>query len=141
MADTPHLGATGAVGAEGGRTVRVPGAERQQAARLNDLTTVGTAATGHTVPVDWANLHASGTAEPAPVPGLQIDGCFPAATGLNPHHGWDHDAQFVLRLPDEWNGGLVVTGAPGIRRQYATDRLICDGVLTAGYAYAATDKG
>ncbi|NUP32939.1 MAG: tannase/feruloyl esterase family alpha/beta hydrolase, partial [Streptomycetaceae bacterium] len=68
-------------------------------------------------------------------------GYFPAETRLNPNHGWDHYAQIVLRFPDAWNGKLVVTAAPGIRRQYATDRLISDGALAAGYAYAATDKG
>lgn len=32
-------------------------------------------------------------------------------------------------------------GAPGTRRQYATDTAISDQVLALGYAYAATDKG
>jgi Tannase and feruloyl esterase/3HB-oligomer hydrolase (3HBOH) len=119
----------------------VPGAQEQRAERLADLTTAATPATGHTVAEDWANLHAADTADPASVPGVQIDGYFPSATGFNPHHGWNHDAQFVIRLPDAWNGGLVVTAAPGVRRQYATDRLIGDWALAAGYAYAATDKG
>jgi hypothetical protein len=122
---------------------KVPAAEHQVTARLPDLTTAGTARSGHTVPADWAGLHASSVpryAGPA-VPGLQIDGFFPAPTRLNTHHGWDHDAQFVLRLPDDWNGGLVVTGAPGVRRQYATDVVIGDRILARGYAYAATDKG
>jgi len=47
----------------------------------------------------------------------------------------------VLRLPDRWNGGLVVSGTPGNRRQYANDRAIADHVLALGYAFAATDKG
>jgi len=57
------------------------------------------------------------------------------------HHGWNHDSQFVLRLPEKWNGGLVVTGAPGVRRQYANDYAISDWLLARGYAFAATDKG
>jgi dienelactone hydrolase len=121
---------------------RVPGVAHQVAARLADLTTTGTARTGHTVPTDWEGLHASSAARSyGPVPGLQIDGFFPAATRLNTHHDWDHDAQFVLRLPEDWNGKLVVTGAPGVRRQYATDVVIGDRMLAHGYAYAATDKG
>ena len=48
---------------------------------------------------------------------------------------------FSVWLPDEWNGGLVVTGSPGSRRQYANDRAIADFVLSKGYAFAATDKG
>jgi hypothetical protein len=46
-----------------------------------------------------------------------------------------------VRLPNRWNGGLVVSGSPGVRRQYANDRAIGDQVLAAGYAFAATDKG
>ncbi len=47
----------------------------------------------------------------------------------------------MIRLPDRWNGGLVVAGTPGNREQYANDRAIADRVLSRGYAYAATDKG
>ena len=119
----------------------VPGAERQQAACLADLTTAGTVATGHTVPADYAGLTAAGTANPSGVPGIQVDGYFPDTSTGNANHGWNHDSQFVLRLPDRWNGGLVITGAPGVRRQYANDLAISDWVLARGYAFAATDKG
>lgn len=47
----------------------------------------------------------------------------------------------MIRLPDKRNGGLVVSGAPGVRAQYANDFLISDWVLARGYAFAATDKG
>jgi hypothetical protein len=75
------------------------------------------------------------------VPGIQVDGYFPDSSTGNTNNGWNHDAQFVLRLPDNWNGGLVVSGSPGNRRQYANDRAIADFVLARGYAFAATDKG
>src|SRR5207237_8530574 len=78
---------------------------------------------------------------PGPVPGIQIDGYFADSSTTNTTHGWFHDAQFVIRLPHQWNGKLVVTGAPGVRKQYATDYLISDWVLARGYAFAATDKG
>ncbi|MFC9392802.1 tannase/feruloyl esterase family alpha/beta hydrolase [Streptomyces sp. NPDC057027] len=121
--------------------VQVPGAERQQSACLDDLTTTGLAGTPYTDMVDQAGLAAKATRNPSGVPGVQIDGYFPDDSRLNATHGWAHDAQFVMRLPDHWNGGLVVTGSPGSRRQYSTDALISDQVLARGFAYAATDKG
>ncbi|MEV4473326.1 tannase/feruloyl esterase family alpha/beta hydrolase [Nonomuraea sp. NPDC049504] len=121
--------------------LRVPGAQHQVAACLDDLTTAGTLASGHTDQADWQGLHAAGTRNPSGVPGIQIDGYFADTSTANPTHGWNHDAQFVIRLPERWNGGLVVAGAPGNRRQYANDYTIADFVLAKGYAYASTDKG
>ncbi|GGP93599.1 tannase/feruloyl esterase family alpha/beta hydrolase [Streptomyces roseolilacinus] len=121
--------------------VRVPGAEHQRAACLDELTTAGTVASGHTDTADWAGLTPKDLAVPSGVPGIQIDGYFPDSSTTNTNHGWNHDAQFVVRLPDRWNGGLVVAGTPGNREQYANDRAIADWVLARGYAYAATDKG
>ncbi|MFR9675173.1 tannase/feruloyl esterase family alpha/beta hydrolase [Streptomyces sp. TR02-1] len=121
--------------------IGVPGAAHQEASCLAELTTAGTVDSGHTVAGDWAGLTAAGAPVPEGVPGIQIDGYFPDSSAGNTHHGWDHDSQFVIRLPDDWNGGLVVTGAPGVRGQYANDRAIADHVLAAGYAFASTDKG
>src|SRR3569833_2406325 len=121
--------------------VRVPGAERQVAACLDDLTTAGTVGTDHTDPADWASLQSAATRNPSGVPGIQIDGYFPDTSTFNPTHGWNHDSQLVLRLPERWNGGLVVSGAPGNHRQYANDVTIYDWVLAKGYAFASTDKG
>ncbi len=121
--------------------VGVPGARHQVAACLDDLTTAGTVASGHTDLADWTGLHSAATRNPTGVPGIQIDGYFPDDSTSNPTHGWNHDSQFVIRLPKNWNGGLVVAGAPGNRRQYANDFTISDWVLAKGYAYASTDKG
>lgn len=126
---------------EGCPGVRVPGAERAVTSCLDDLTTAGTTRSGHTDPADWAGLVAPGTVTPSGVPGVQVDGYFPDTSTTNTNHGWQHDAQFVLRLPRDWNGGLVVAGPPGTREQYANDPIIADQVLAKGYAYAATDKG
>lgn len=132
--------------AEGGhcarmRSVDVPGAEAQRASCLGDLTTAGTVDSGHTVPADWAGLSSTRTVNPTGVPGVQVDGYFPDTSTTNTNNGWNHDAQFVLRLPDDWNGRLIVTGAPGVRRQYALDATISDWAVAQGYAFAATDKG
>ncbi len=124
-----------------GPTVPVPGAGRQVGACLPDLTTAGTVADGHSDPAQWAGLQPAGARNPSGVPGLQIDGYFPDTSAFNTTHGWNHDSQFVIRLPDRWNGGLVVAGTPGNRAQYANDFAISDWVLARGYAYAATDKG
>ncbi|MFI9232747.1 tannase/feruloyl esterase family alpha/beta hydrolase [Streptomyces rimosus] len=121
--------------------VIVPSAAHQRASCLAELTTAGTVESGHTDPADWAGLTPKALAVPVGVPGIQIDGYFPDTSATNTNHGWNHDAQFVIRLPDRWNGGLVVAGTPGNREQYANDRAISDWVLSRGYAYAATDKG
>src|SRR4051795_8315403 len=122
----------------------VPGAERLTSACLSDLTTTGTLATGHTDAggfYGFGGLSAAAAPKPAAVAGIQLDGYFPDTSSLNTTHGWNHDSQFVIRLPRKWNGGLVVAGPPGIRRQYASDVIISDTVLAKGYAYASTDKG
>ncbi len=122
--------------------IRVPGAQMQVAACLDDLSTRYLVGTGHTDASDWLPLHSTATRNPeAAAPGIQIDGYFPDTSRFNGYRGWNHDAQFVIRLPDNWNGKLVVTGAPGVRRQYANDYLISDWMVARGYAYASTDKG
>jgi predicted esterase len=122
--------------------VTVPGAEMQKSACLDDLTTNGTVLNGHTDPSDWALLTDLEQQKPdAPAPGEQIDGYFPDTSAFNTTNGWVHDAQFVIRLPEDYNGKLIVTGAPGVRKQYAPDPIISDWAVSHGYAYASTDKG
>ena len=121
--------------------VKVKGAEKVEVACLDDLTTTGTVVSGHTNRADWNGLHAPGTTTPSGVPGIQVDGYFPDTSTSNTNHGWNHDSQFVIRIPDAWNGKVVVTGAPGVRGQYANDLVIGDWVLAQGYAFASTDKG
>ncbi len=135
---------------------QVPGAEEQDEYCLPgdggvDLTTKGLVDKVTTNTEDWGPpipLHAVESLNPPePVPGLQIDGYFPddSDTNCNNQLEWEdqqcHDSQFVIRFPDEWNGKLVITGAPGNRRQYANDYIISDYVLSKGYAFASTDKG
>ena len=50
--------------------IAVPGAQMQKVACLDDLTTAGTVASGHTNPNDWAGLNAPGTMNPSGVPGI-----------------------------------------------------------------------
>ena len=124
--------------------VTVPGAELTTTACLADITTAGllTSPPGkYTDQADWRTLSAPGTTNPTGVRGLQVDGYFPDSSTFNTTHGYNHDSQFVLRVPDNWNGKLVVTGAPGTRKQYALDFLISDFVVAQGYAFASTDKG
>jgi len=125
----------------GENRIDVPRAEMQETSCLDDLTTAGTTVSGHTDPADWGGLHAPGTRNPTGVPGIQVDGYFPDTSTSNTHHGWTHDSQFVIRVPDEWNGKLVVSGAPGTRTQFAGDFIFSDWLLARGYAYAMTDKG
>jgi pimeloyl-ACP methyl ester carboxylesterase len=122
--------------------INVPGAEKQDKICLADITTKYLVAVNRTDASDWATLHSQSTRNPpGAVPGIQIDGYFPDTSTSNGYFGWFHDAQFVIRLPDNWNGKLVITGAPGVRRQYANDYVLSDWFVSRGYAYASTDKG
>jgi hypothetical protein len=67
----------------------------------------------------------------APVPGRLITGTLPG----------DHHARFVLRIPRDWNGRLVVAAASGITDETTYDLYFSDLALSKGYAFAATDKG
>ncbi len=67
------------------------------------------------------------------VPGIQVQGrVADDPTG---------EARFLLRLPDDWNGRLVVAGASGNRSEFNGDFAWSDYVLQKGYAYASQNKG
>jgi hypothetical protein len=65
------------------------------------------------------------------VPGLQITGAMAD----------DADARWVLRLPDSWNGRVVVGVPGGLRSEFMGDYIFSDFVVQQGYAYASTNKG
>jgi len=67
------------------------------------------------------------------VPGLQLNGRIASdPTG---------QARFLLRLPKDWNGRLVVAGASGTRSEFNGDFSWSDYVVQKGYAYASQNKG
>ena len=67
------------------------------------------------------------------VPGVQIQ----ARIASDP----TGQARFLLRLPDNWNGRLVVAGASGTRSECNGDFVWSDYVVQKGYAYASQNKG
>jgi hypothetical protein len=67
------------------------------------------------------------------VPGLQI-----AARIADDPLG---EARIVIRLPDDWNGRMVVAGASGTRSEYNGDFAWSDYVVQKGYAYVSQNKG
>ena len=67
------------------------------------------------------------------VPGLQIN----ARMASDP----TGQARFLLRLPNDWNGRLVVAGASGTRSEFNGDFAWSDYVVQKGYAYASQNKG
>ncbi len=67
------------------------------------------------------------------VPGVQIQ----ARIASDP----TGQARFLLRLPDDWNGRLVVAGVSGTRSEFNGDFAWSDYVVQKGYAYASQNKG
>jgi len=67
------------------------------------------------------------------VPGLQLN----ARIASDPIG----QARFLLRLPNDWNGRLVVAGASGTRSEFNGDFAWSDYVVQQGYAYASQNKG
>lgn len=74
-----------------------------------------------------------GTPVTKKVPGLQLN----ARIASDP----TGQARFLLRLPDDWNGRLVVAGASGTRSEFNGDFAWSDYVVQQGYAYASQNKG
>jgi hypothetical protein len=67
------------------------------------------------------------------VPGIQIN----ARIAGDPQG----QARVLIRLPDNWNGRLVVAGAPGTRSEFSSDFAWSDYVVQKGYAYVSQNKG
>ena len=51
------------------------------------------------------------------------------------------EARGVIRLPDRWNGKLIIGATGGVRSEYSLDLFLGDIALQRGYAFAASDKG
>jgi 3HB-oligomer hydrolase (3HBOH) len=67
------------------------------------------------------------------VPGVQLDGrIVDDAAG---------EARILIRLPNDWNGKLVVAGASGTRSEFNGDFAWSDFVVQKGYAYVSQNKG
>ena len=67
------------------------------------------------------------------VPGVQLN----ARIADDP----EDQARILIRLPDQWNGKLVVAGASGTRSEFNGDFAWSDFVLQKGYAYVSQNKG
>lgn len=67
------------------------------------------------------------------VPGLQIQARFA--------NDQTNQGRFLLRLPNDWNGKLVVAGSSGTRSEFNGDFAWSDYVIQKGYAYASQNKG
>lgn len=105
----------------------------REARELADLTTAPDRAAG-TLHLDAQHVappKALWTALKAPVPGLLVTGTLPP----------DQHARYLLRVPRDWNGRLVVAAASGVTSERTYDLYLSDYLLSRGYAFAATDKG
>ena len=66
-----------------------------------------------------------------------------AGTQINARIGDDAlgQARILMRVPDDWNGRLVVAGASGTRSEFNGDFAWSDYVVQQGYAYVSQNKG
>jgi hypothetical protein len=67
------------------------------------------------------------------VPGIQLD----ARIADDPAG----EARILIRLPNQWNGKLVVAGSSGTRSEFNGDFAWSDYVVQQGYAYVSQNKG
>ena len=67
------------------------------------------------------------------VPGIQVQARIPT----DPLG----EARILIRMPDGWNGKLVVAGASGTRSEFNGDFAWSDYVVQKGYAYVSQNKG
>jgi hypothetical protein len=79
----------------------------------------------------WGLVDAASWRDPgdAPIPGVVVTG------SLAPGQ------RYVLRIPDGWNGKLVVAGTPAFRSEYANDCIWGAYAIAHGYAFASSNKG
>lgn len=98
-------------------------------ADVADLTTTGRAISEDALHI--APPKALWSKVPRPVPGMLVTGTLPP----------ENRARFLLRVPRDWNGRLVVAAASGITDESTYDLYFSDYLLSKGYAFAATDKG
>lgn len=68
----------------------------------------------------------------ADIPGREVTGLLKIGRRMQ---------RITFRLPDGWNGKLVVAGTPGLRNEYANEAVWVPWLLEKGFAYIAGDKG
>ena len=122
----------------------VPGAEQLEAACLADLTTAGTIKTGHTDPsgfTGFGGLSVPGTDNPFRGPRNPARRLLPGHLHLQHHPRLEPRRPVRDPPPAALERRTRRRRPPSIRRQYASDVIISDYVLSRGYAYASTDKG
>jgi pimeloyl-ACP methyl ester carboxylesterase len=86
---------------------------------------------GYSPAGDAAALIVPGTPSPAtaPIPGMLANGSYAA------------NQRYVIKVPQNWNGKLIVGGTPSFRSEYANDAIWSDFALANGYAFASSNKG
>ncbi|MDI3284180.1 alpha/beta hydrolase domain-containing protein [Polyangium sp. 15x6] len=81
-------------------------------------------------------LHSLKLAPKDEVAGIEVTGTLTVTEG-----GVTRTQEIVLKMPNDWNGKLVVAGTPGTRNEFSNDGTIVPWVLKRGYAYVAGNKG
>lgn len=81
-------------------------------------------------------LHSTKLPPKALIAGTEITGT------LTTHDDRGHrEQEVVLKLPQNWNGSLVVAGTPGTRSEFSNEAILVPWLLQRGYAYVSGNKG
>ena len=88
------------------------------------------------VKIQATSLHSALLQPTAEHPGAEVTGTLEVSDddGLRRQ-------ELVLKLPEDWNGKLVVAGAPGTRSEFSNEAVLTPWLLARGYAYVAGNKG
>ncbi|MEZ4382762.1 MAG: hypothetical protein R3A79_15605 [Nannocystaceae bacterium] len=69
-------------------------------------------------------------------PGVEVVGTLKVVDGDD-----ERVQELTIKVPANWNGSLLVVGAPGTRDEFSSEAVVAPWALARGYAYVSGNKG